>query len=396
MSHFTMLVVGENAEEQLAPFKEGIDDDNKVNLIFEECETEYIKKFKTEQDDEWYTRNNPMVTQTQFDSVKNSKKGERVALRIENGFCLMVGAKSALEMWVEPKKKGGKRIRKIIYVNVHDSQMIRRKPDDNGVYYYVTLEKIDSPKKISFKDKYGTFENFMKEYYGYDKRDEKSGKYGNWSNSNSKWNWYALGGNWNGFFILKDNARGDLGRPGLMKLAAPPKTADRAKIKDIDFKAMINEAKQEAEEQFDKLTRLLGVTELPKIIPWSEFIDDNGKYKKWTIEKKRDVYQDQPIKKKIKELSQSESISKEDQSFLAWLDYEDYMVGREEYVCIQKLQAYSTFGIVKDGKWYERGEMGWWDTISNEKEAKKWYIEFNKIIEELDPETTVSVYDCHI
>lgn len=63
---------------------------------------------------------------------------------------------------------------------------------------------------------------------------------------------------------------------------------------------------------------------------------------------------------------------------------------------IENLSEITTFAVLKDGKWHERGEMGWWGTVSNEKEEDKWKTEFDKMIQELPDETLISIYDCHI
>lgn len=56
----------------------------------------------------------------------------------------------------------------------------------------------------------------------------------------------------------------------------------------------------------------------------------------------------------------------------------------------------STFAVLKDGKWYERGEMGWWAIVSNEISEKKWQTEFKKLIDKLPDDTLLSVFDLHI
>jgi hypothetical protein len=57
---------------------------------------------------------------------------------------------------------------------------------------------------------------------------------------------------------------------------------------------------------------------------------------------------------------------------------------------------FSTFAVLKDGKWYEKGEMGWWGTVSNKKEDSQWEEEFAKLIADLPDDTLLSLYDCHI
>jgi hypothetical protein len=67
---------------------------------------------------------------------------------------------------------------------------------------------------------------------------------------------------------------------------------------------------------------------------------------------------------------------------------------REQY--LDASEAFTTFAVLKDGKWYERGKMGWWACVSNEKAADEWQAEFNKLLESLPPETRITVVDCHI
>ena len=52
--------------------------------------------------------------------------------------------------------------------------------------------------------------------------------------------------------------------------------------------------------------------------------------------------------------------------------------------------------ITPDGKWYERGEMGWWAVVTNEKSSDDWNTEFYKMVEKLDDDVVVTLVDCHI
>lgn len=56
----------------------------------------------------------------------------------------------------------------------------------------------------------------------------------------------------------------------------------------------------------------------------------------------------------------------------------------------------TTFAILHNDEWIERGEMGWFGMASNEKPEDDWDKEFKRIIESLDPEDEVTVVDCHI
>ncbi len=284
---------------------------------------------------------------------------------------------------------------KEIYVSIVDSQVICDKKT-KYTYHYVTAKKINAPEQIAFKDKYATFEEYMKDYHGYEKRDPDTNKYGYWYNPKAKWDWYELGGRWNGFFKLKEGFIGKVQEKKWFRSESSWKHANQSRIKNIDFESMKDEAGKEAEEKYDNLLKLLEMNELPKIIPWSDFIDEKGKYAKMNIEQKREIYQAQPILVKINLKTQEKELNEDDRNFLSWLTYEEFMVGREAYVKSYKEKHIAPFAILKDGKWYEKGEMGWWGMIRNEKDKNKWYEEFDKLIKELDPDTLLSVYDCHI
>jgi len=58
--------------------------------------------------------------------------------------------------------------------------------------------------------------------------------------------------------------------------------------------------------------------------------------------------------------------------------------------------AVSTFAVVKDGEWFEKGEMGWWGMVANEKDSGEWEEQFGQLFDTIPDETLVGLYDCHI
>lgn len=48
------------------------------------------------------------------------------------------------------------------------------------------------------------------------------------------------------------------------------------------------------------------------------------------------------------------------------------------------------------GRWFERGEMGWWAMVSNEKNKDEWETQFKKFVSKLGDDVIVTVVDCHI
>lgn len=104
-----------------------------------------------------------------------------------------------------------------------------------------------------------------------------------------------------------------------------------------------------------------------------------------------------------------------DKTQKAYLYYPDYprLYDREDLEHLKKLKAegycdqarvkdisnlseISCFAVVKDGKWYERGKMGWWGVVTERKDPDKWGAELKKLLENLPPDTLLTMFDCHI
>jgi hypothetical protein len=63
---------------------------------------------------------------------------------------------------------------------------------------------------------------------------------------------------------------------------------------------------------------------------------------------------------------------------------------------IENLDKLVVFAVVKDGEWYEKGKMGWWDIVTDAKEKEVWEEEVHKLCEKLPSETLLTIMDCHI
>lgn len=56
--------------------------------------------------------------------------------------------------------------------------------------------------------------------------------------------------------------------------------------------------------------------------------------------------------------------------------------------------AVTSFALLWDGKWYERGEMGWFASVSNEND--NWAEDFKKLYDTIPGDKWLTVVDCHI
>ena len=196
---------------------------------------------------------------------------------------------------------------------------------------------------------------------------------------NPKWDWYELGGRWTGYLKMKNTHERDgvCGSPGIM--TDPPRYGylDRAEKCDIDVEGMRAEAAEKAKKEWDEFREIVNGREIPK---WEEVLERHGIN---NIDKAKAEYGSNPVARDLRKAS--------------WFEW-DHIASVDEatYIKQKSDSALCTFALVKDGKWYERGEMGWWGIVSNEKDRDEWAEEFSKLFDELPDTTIISIYDCHI
>jgi hypothetical protein len=266
-------------------------------------------------------------------------------------------------------------------------------PDNDTCFEgQVTIEVIDPPKEIALKDKYPDYETYLKDWHGI----EDITKQGYWTNSNARWDWYQIGGRWTGMFKLKKGTMEfSVGKPSLISdRKAKPGWADQCRKKDIDFEGMRDEAEKIASKDYDIVVKFFG-GKIPTLkYKWNELLDDE-KYKDLDHEEKRTLYKaQQPIMELRERREEISKLPEEEKTLLSWFDFEDYMCTKEEYIQRARDKAIITFAVLKDGQWYERGKMGWWACVSDEK--NNWEEEFNKLLESISEDTLLTVVDCHI
>ena len=207
-------------------------------------------------------------------------------------------------------------------------------------------------------------------------------------NKNAKWDWYVLGGRFTGYFKLKKNRPGELGERGVFNNSPKKGYADIVKLKDIDFEGMRCDAIKLATKRYSTLNKLCN-NEIPKLIPWEKFEKE-----KKSIKEKRDLYWNQEGFKRFNSLKKN--ANKKDKDFLEEIDLDKFQMSQEEYVTKHANKAGVPFAIIKDGKWHEKGEMGWFAMVSDEKTDEKWQKEVAKLFSDLPPNTVFSLYDLHI
>lgn len=194
-------------------------------------------------------------------------------------------------------------------------------------------------------------------------------------NPNSKWDWWVVGGRWEGFFLHVADHWVDEITKGFWDL-----TRQR------------NLARRRAEETYNKFEKLTEGLPLPgRFTAWVERLEvDMGA--EAALNKARADYRVHPF---ITALSSQEG-------FMPWMGdpYDEWHLDaedpRESYITSQTLSTGVPFAYVLNGEWHERGHMGWFGMASNEMPEDVWDVEVSAIYDSLDPDTLLTNCDCHI
>ena len=68
---------------------------------------------------------------------------------------------------------------------------------------------------------------------------------------------------------------------------------------------------------------------------------------------------------------------------------------RDEYVYGAEISVIP-YAVLHDGEWIEKGEMGWFGIDDPHYTEEDWEKKFQEFFKTLDPETEVTIVDCHI
>jgi hypothetical protein len=451
MSHFTVLVIGENPEGQLEPYHEfectGQDDYYVKDIDI----TEQVRKDYEDATVVRYRDGDGNLYEPYSDEFyRDPTEAEREII----GPIAGSGCGGGIQ-WSSRDWKDGRGYR----------TKVKFKPDH--------LEEVEIPLKeiesfLEYCTEHEGKPRITEAGLGFERRENKGKlskayKYGytvidpvtrevirviRRTNPNAKWDWYQLGGRWTGLFKLKplnllaynevfDSFQGftasemeafvkmkienpakfekviskyngksaelrakveqlvieknrrlfpeyKIGNPGLMTEPAKEGYADMAKKRDIDFEGMRDEAVKEAKERYDYAMEILH--ELPINYTWEQ-IRERIK----DTDEARNAYWSQP---RCKAWREKEFDTRESWPFSYRASPDDFLITEQEYIQKAANRAISTHAVIKDGKWYERGKMGWWAFVSNEK--ADWDKEFAALLDSVDDDTLLSVWDCHI
>lgn len=167
-----------------------------------------------------------------------------------------------------------------------------------------------------------------------------TGKYMRTYNPQSKWDWWVIGGRWEGLLTLKNG-----------------KTANQAPAGKVDWAAMLQKRRDDATKDWYSY----------------HFLMD---------QLKRKVIDEHTYRMEVFNIVEMEDVKAAEELKLA------------DYVDKHSKQGLTFAFINQDGKWIEEANMGWWaiTTNPNESYGEQWWVFVNSLPDDLN----VYVLDCHI
>jgi hypothetical protein len=310
MSHFSVIVVGNDIERQLQPYHEYECTDVLDEFVVFVDETEQMEE-------EFRTKTMTMLV----DSDGNAKfphadefyrdptpEEEKIA-GMGSGFGKGI-------VWTSRDWNDGRGYR----------AKIRFIPEDH------------IKKEIPVNKIYKSVEEYCRDYHGYRNENFKEGRIGRMTNPNAKWDYWGIGGRWDGVLISNG------------------KEVNSALKKDVDIAAM-------EKPQVDHATKV-----------WGEWHSNIRQMPDGDKEKKDWIYKNIGWFTTKKDIEKLESMSK------------------EEYVACMSMWA--PYAVVWNGKWYAKGEMGWFACSTNEE--SNWSGQFKQLWKEIPDSEMITIVDCHI
>lgn len=203
----------------------------------------------------------------------------------------------------------------------------------------------------------------------------------------AKWDWYMIGGRWAGYFRYRPEHEDRIiqGDRGWSSPEVEPGWCDGGPKYALDLPAMREEHARRARVAYDTWNKITAGT--PEALPWSVFAAKICE--EYDAKQAREEYYNQPRVQVIKDTD------------LDWFGgdaVEEMQVPEEVY--IERARAGAVPGwatLTIDGRWMEKGQMGWWAMNDATEGSKIGYLEVaNAYIDSLPDETYLVAVDCHI
>lgn len=180
--------------------------------------------------------------------------------------------------------------------------------------------------------------------------------------------------------------------------SAVDKYSDQTEKGTIDIEGMRNDSKENALAHYDLVSSAFNGA-IPKLdLVWSELVAEVGTVDGVTIDGQRDRYGNQSAMLILKTKQNDTKLTDEQKSAISgWgFDLGDYQISREQYGENASKRAMMTYAVVKDGEWFQKGKMGWFGMSKDEMTEDAWIEKFNELVDSASDDTVFTLVDCHI
>lgn len=226
-------------------------------------------------------------------------------------------------------------------------------------------------KEMAVRKLYANFLSFAKDEFGYDPIPGKRGRVGNFTNPNSKWDWWQIGGCYSN------------------RLIGPMGPCNTLRIHDVDNKAMLAVSVKDYEAMWTEAEAkymehpIIGLC----------FDDAVAKFHAGVMELCKVEGATQPLWERIQAIPVLAELQKSLKG--CYFSGVEDVGSKAEHMA--KAHVLSAFAVVMDGKWYENGEMGWWGMTSGESmSSDQWQKRVEGLLSEVPDTNYITVVDCHI
>lgn len=273
------------------------------------------------------------------------------------------------------------------FLKFHDQTKALQGYVDSGDYSYSSLQ--DAAEDHGYNNKH-------------------NGKYGYWENPNAKWDWYVVGGRWSGNFDIRVTAR-----PHTFGSAMPrplPENPGR-----IDLSMNRNDQKKRDQNLAEgcadwalksavDVERTMNKGEArarARWMYWAEALQGRQEPETWTVIRERNApnveaarieYKAQPVIIAWHKAYERRG----EHSPYGTNPVEDYGFDLHSYIARIRRQAPVPFAYLHNGEWHERGSMGMFGCISDEKNRCQWVDTWEQLWSSLPDNARLTCIDCHI
>lgn len=361
MSHFIVLVTGPDHVAALRPFHEfestGRDDEFVQDI---DQTAEVRAAFEAATTTRWQAPDG-----TLHDPYEDRFYREFTPEEIEKyGPLRMMGTGGGGGLtWTSQDWNDGKGYRVKAHMTAEEAGMIERKlKRSEAESFREYVEEYEGRSIVPF----GEAPDLADEHkYGYALVDDKGEitKVVRRTNPNDRWDWYEVGGRWEGYIRTKDG-----------------RDVNQARIGDIDWEYRRQKAAAEAADRWDRFHTLTGGKTWTA---WKTFAE-RAEAEEITWDEAREQYGNQCVVK----------LARGHDDF-SW-DTDQFLVSRQAYI----QEAGDSAGIpgrfLVNGEWHERGKMLMFGVSDDTMTNADWRAKFWSIFSLLPQDTIVTAVDCHI